>query len=468
MLLPGAIINGVAVAGGSPTQVPNPAGREAAGRFAAAGPEIAGRAIAAARQAFPGWAATSADDRAARLLECAAIIEANAESLSRQLTLEQGKPLSGIGSRFELGGAVAWTRHTAGLAIPHDIIQDDGSVHVSVARRPLGVVVSITPWNWPLLIAIWHVMPALRAGNTVVIKPSPLTPLSTIQLVQLLQAALPPGVLNLVAGDDRLGPALTEHPDVAKIVFTGSSATGSKVMQAAAPTLKRLTLELGGNDAGIVLPDCDPEQIAEGLFWGAFINNGQTCAALKRLFVHDAIYEGVCDALVRFSRAVKVGNGLDEASMLGPIQNNMQLEKVDRLVQLARADGARILTGGQRAGGSGNFYPVTLVADARPGMAIVDEEQFGPALPIIRYHALDDAIAMANAVDVGLGGSIWSADRQAARALAPRLECGTVWINDHGPLRPDTPFGGVKASGFGTEFGHYGLAEFMSLQAVHA
>ncbi len=467
MQYPGAVIDGELIAGNSMIRIANPATGGMVGELMGVGPDVAEKAIAAARSAFPGWAATDESDRAARLVICAEIIETNAEDLAHLLTMEQGKPLAGLGSRFELGGAAEWTRHTSSLTIPHDIIQDDDEAYISVARRPLGVVVSITPWNWPLMIAIWHIMPALLAGNTIVIKPSPLTPLSTLRLVELLQTALPPGVLNLVAGDDSLGPLLTAHPDVAKVAFTGSCATGAKVMQSAAPTLKRLTLELGGNDAGIVLPDADPEQIAEGLFWGAFINNGQTCAALKRLFVHDAIYDAVCDALVRFASTVPVGNGLDETSMLGPIQNPRQLEVVGRLVQSAKADGARILTGGARHGGPGNFYPITLVADASPGMALVDEEQFGPALPIIRYTSLDDAISSANSVSVGLGGSVWSPDRLKARAIAQRLECGSVWINRHGALRPDTPFGGVKSSGFGVEFGDFGLAEFVSLQAIH-
>lgn len=282
-----------------------------------------------------------------------------------------------------------------------------------------------------------------------------------------MQAALPPGVLNAVAGGDDIGPLLTGHPDVAKIVFTGSTTTGRKVMGSAAATLKRVTLELGGNDAGIVLPDADPRAIAEGLFWGAFMNSGQTCAALKRLYVHDSLYDAVCDALVAVARGVKLGNGLDEESALGPLQNRAQFDKVVRLVDAARADGARILTGGAPLDGPGYFYPVTLVADARDGMALVDEEQFGPALPILRYTDLDDAIARANASENGLGASVWSADVAAARAIGARLEAGTVWINKHGAIRPDTPFGGVKASGIGVEFGRQGLEEYTTIQIVH-
>jgi acyl-CoA reductase-like NAD-dependent aldehyde dehydrogenase len=463
----GAIIGGQRVPGGTTMAVSNPAGGPHAGEILAADEGVASAAVDAAFAAFGGWAARDTCERAALLNACADIIEANAEELARLLTLEQGKPLGGMGSRFEVGGAIAWTRHTAGLEIALDVIEDSDNAYVCVARKPLGVVVSITPWNWPLMIAVWHIMPALLAGNTVVIKPSPLTPLSTLRLVELLQAALPPGVLNAVAGSDSIGPVLTSHPAVAKVAFTGSCATGSRVMRDAAPTLKRLTLELGGNDAGIVLPDVNPAEIAEGLFWGAFINNGQTCAALKRLFVHDSIYDETCAALVAYSRTVIVGNGLEESSMLGPIQNARQLEIVDGMVRDACSGGATILTGGERPSGPGNFYPVTIVADARTGMRLVDEEQFGPALPVIRYSSVEDAIAQANSVSVGLGGSVWSPDRARARAIGARLDCGSLWINRHGTLRPDTPFGGVKQSGFGVEFGSYGLAEFSSLQAIH-
>jgi len=467
MKLPGAVIDGASRDGVDHIEVTNPANGQSVGILRAATEADALAAVAAAKSAFPAWAARQPADRAAAVNHCADIIEAHAEELARLLTLEQGKPLNGMGSRFELGGAAAWTRHTASLSFPVETVQDDQQAHIAIHRKPLGVVLSITPWNWPIMIAIWHVMPALLAGNTVVLKPSPYTPLSSVRLVQLLQEALPPGVLNLVAGNNRLGPVLTSHADVAKICFTGSTRTGQAVMASAAPTLKRLTLELGGNDAGIVLPDCDPAAIAEGLFWGALINNGQTCAALKRLYVHDNIYQKVCDALVAFAAGVKTGDGLAEDSMLGPIQNNMQFEKVSRLVEEARGGGARVLCGGVPSEGSGFFYPVTFVADCESGMALVDDEQFGPALPIIRYTSVDDALAQANGLDVGLGGSIWSSDTARARDLALQLECGTAWVNKHGAIRPDTPFGGVKASGFGVEFGQHGLEEFASLQVLH-
>jgi acyl-CoA reductase-like NAD-dependent aldehyde dehydrogenase len=338
---------------------------------------------------------------------------------------------------------------------------------VELHRKPLGVVGSITPWNFPVLIAVWHIVPAVRTGNTVVIKPSPYTPLSTIRLVELLNDVLPKGVLNVVAGRDDLGQMMTEHPHIQKIVFTGSCATGKKVMQTASSTLKRVTLELGGNDAGIVLADADPKAIAERLFWGAFINNGQTCAALKRLYVPDEIYEEVCDALVDYAKNVTVGHGLDEASVLGPVQNQMQYDKVVELVEDAKRNGARVMCGGKAPDGPGFFYPVTIVADAKDGMRIVDEEQFGPVLPVIRYSDLEEAIERANGLEVGLGGSAWSSDPDKAKAVAHRLECGTAWVNGHGGIKPFAPFGGVKGSGIGVEFGKLGLEEYTAIQVVH-
>jgi acyl-CoA reductase-like NAD-dependent aldehyde dehydrogenase len=389
------------------------------------------------------------------------------DEIAELLTLEQGKPLNGMGSRFELHGAEAWSRHTASLELPVEVLSDDENGRVELHRKPLGVVGSITPWNFPVLIAIWHVVPAIRAGNTVVIKPSPYTPLSTIRLVELLNEVLPKGVLNVVAGRDELGQMMTEHPGIQKIVFTGSCATGKKVMQSAASTLKRVTLELGGNDAGIVLPDANPREIAEGLFWGAFINNGQTCAALKRLYVPDEIYDEVCDALVDYARNVSVGHGLDENSMLGPLQNKMQYDKVVELVEDAKRHGVRVLCGGEAPEGPGLFYPLTIVADATDGMRIVDEEQFGPVLPVIRYTDVEDAIERANRLDVGLGGSAWSSDVEKAKAVASRLECGTAWVNAHGAIKPFAPFGGVKGSGLGVEFGQLGLEEYTAIQVVH-
>lgn len=423
-------------------------------------------AVAAATSAFERWQLKSSAELADACRAIATKIEANSEELARLLTLEQGKPLNGLGSRFEIGGAVAWTRHTAEIELPVEVLQDAPEGRVELHRKPIGVVGSITPWNWPVMIACWHIIPAIRAGNTVIIKPSPQTPLSTIRLVELMNEVLPAGVVNIVTGENEIGAAMSAHPGIAKLTFTGSTSTGKKVMASAVDTLKRLTLELGGNDAGIVLPDADPQEIAEGLFWGAFINNGQTCACLKRLYVHDSLYDAVCESLVAYAAKVPVGDGLSEQSILGPVQNRMQLDIVASYVDDARAKGGRVLTGGKSNGGVGHFYPVTIVADVDHGCKLVDREQFGPALPIIRYTDLADVIAKANDNPAGLGGSVWGRDAARAKQVAGQLECGTVWINKHGAIQPNAPFGGVKQSGIGVEFGVDGLKEFTTIQTI--
>lgn len=389
-----------------------------------------------------------------------------AEDIAQVLTREQGKPLNGLGSRFEMGGAQACVGYTASLSLPVKVLQDDNPGRIKLHRKPIGVVGSITPWNWLVMIAIWHILPALRVGNTVVIKPSPYTPLSTLMAMAAMAEILPPDVLNVITSDDRavnIGAAMASHPDIRKIVFTGSCVTGEKIMQTAATTMKRLTLEMGGNDAGIVLPDCNPKVIAEGLFWGAFINNGQTCAAMKRLYVHDSIHDAVCDELFAFAKNILMGSGLDEASVLGPVANGMQFDKVSRLVADATQSG-RILLGG--TADKGLFFPVTLVADLPEDASLIVEEQFGPALPIIRYTDLDRAIAAANNSDNGLGGSVWSDDRARARDIALQLDCGSVWVNRHGAIQPNAPFGGTKRSGMGREFGEEGLAEMTKMQTL--
>ncbi len=460
-------INGKNVSTTDYMDIVNPATDEIVGKCPIATEAHLNDAAAAANAAFKGWSETSDEERKNACHNLGAIINKNAEELAHLLTQEQGKPLNGLGSRFELGGAEGWTHYTADLELPVEVIQDTEEGRVELHRKPIGVVGSITPWNWPLMIAVWHIIPAIRSGNTVVLKPSPYTPLSTIRLIELLGSALPKGVLNVVTGTDDLGRMMSEHKDIHKIVFTGSCATGEKIMASAAPTLKRLTLELGGNDAGIVLGDVDAAAIAEGLFWGAFINGGQTCAALKRLYVHEDVYDDVCEHLTNFAKNIPMGNGLEEGSILGPIQNKMQYEKVKSLTDDAIAKGARVLMGADPVGGKGNFYPITLLADVTDGFAIVDQEQFGPVLPIIKYTDIEDVIRRANASENGLGGSVWSSDKAKAKAIASRLECGSVWINNHGAIQPNVPFGGVKSSGIGVEFGQEGLKEYTTIQALY-
>jgi acyl-CoA reductase-like NAD-dependent aldehyde dehydrogenase len=428
-------------------------------------------AVAAARAAFPAWSATADAERQRLLHAIGDALQTNMSELMQLVTRESGKPLkglNGVGAGMEVGGAIAWTNATADLTLPVEVVQDNEEARIEVHRKPLGVVGSITPWNWPLMIAIWHVIPALRAGNTVVIKPSALTPVATARFVELANEILSPGVLNIVTtpSGSKVGPALAKHPGIDKIVLTGSTGTGKKIMQDAATNLKRLTLELGGNDAGIVLKDVDPKDVAPKLFGVGFHNNGQTCACLKRLYVHESIYDELCAELARIAKKTVVGDGLKPETELGPLQNKAQLTYVQELAEDARAHGARILSGGHVMKGNGYFFEPTVVADVTDGIRLVDEEQFGPILPVIKYSDVEDAIRRANASSNGLGGSIWSNDLKKAAELATRLECGTAWVNEHGAIQPNAPFGGVKQSGIGVEFGPYGLKEYTSIQTL--
>ncbi|WP_284975187.1 aldehyde dehydrogenase family protein [Arthrobacter sp. efr-133-TYG-104] len=436
----------------------DPATGEAVGEAPVHTVEDLQSAIDAAIAAQPAWAALGHDARSAALMKAADAVERSAEELARLLSREQGKPLNGPNARFEVGACAAWLRATAATALDPETVVDDGETRAELHYRPIGVVGAIGPWNWPMMITVWQIAPALRMGNAVVVKPSEYTPLSVLALAAIINQELPEGLLTVVSGGRDVGEALASHDAIGKVMFTGSTATGKAIIRSSADTVKRLTLELGGNDAGIVLPGSDPKAIAEGLFWGAFINTGQTCAALKRLYVHESQYDAVCTELAAVAAAMPMGNGLDEANVLGPLQNRQQYEIVARLVEAARDSGARILMGGNPdADQPGNFYPTTLVADIDNDNPLVAEEQFGPALPIIKYSTVDEAVAKANALDVGLGASVWSSDLNAARDVASRIQAGTVWINKHGAVDPRIPFGGAKQSGYGLEFGAEGL-----------
>ncbi|USX14681.1 aldehyde dehydrogenase family protein [Oxalobacteraceae bacterium OTU3CAMAD1] len=450
----------------------NPATGQELGRVPASTPEQVDAAVEAARAAQPAWAALPDGRRRELMMAVADVLRDNADLLADYVTREQGKPLGGLGpgqvpgSRFELWGCETWTRVPAGLEVPVEVVFEDDTRRDELHRRPYGVVAAIAPWNWPLLIAVWQIIPALRAGNTVVLKPSEYTSICTLEMVRLIAAVLPPGVLNTVSGDGAVGATLVNNPQIDKITFTGSSATGAKISALAARHLTPTTMELGGNDAGIVLADADPKAIAMGLFWGAFLNMGQTCAALKRLYVHASVHDAVVGELADLARAMPMGDGLLPDVVVGPIQNRMQYDKVERLLAAAVRGGARVVCGGESPGGPGNFFPLTLVTDIADGAALVDEEQFGPVLPIIRYTDIDDAVRSANGLAVGLAASVWSADVAAAKAVALRLEAGTVWINQHGMVHPMVPFGGSKRSGWGTQFGLDGLKAVTQAQII--
>jgi len=416
------------------------------------------RAIEIAQAAQPAWAALTSAERGAMLHAAAAKVAEYEEELVSIVSREQGKPLSGPGARLEVGGVQGWLHTNADLEIEPKVLIDDAENYSELIYKPVGLVGAIGPWNWPMMITIWQIAPALKMGNAVVVKPSEYTPLSVLTLIEVLNEVLPAGVLQVVSGGREVGAALAAHEAFGKIMFTGSTKTGRAIIEASANNLARLTLELGGNDAGIMLPGTDASKYTEGLFWGGFINTGQTCAALKRLYVHEDQYEEVVQNLAEYAKNAPMGVGLDEANVLGPLQNPMQFKIVQDLVEDAKARGRRIVTGGEPAPELGpNFFQATIIADAEDGDRIVDEEQFGPALPIIKYSKLEDAIASANRLDAALGASVWGDDAEENRRVAEQLEAGTVWINKHGGIHPMVPFGGIKGSGYGLEFGVEGL-----------
>ena len=459
-------IGGEALRGERAFGVINPATGEVFGEAPDCSDEQMDAAMAAAERAFSTWRHDVAVRREA-LKACAAALRSAVDDLAPVLTREQGKPLARAAG--EIKGAAKWMARTADLEIPVDVPIDNDRVRVEVHRRPHGVVAAITPWNYPVALATWKIAPALLAGNTVVLKPSPFTPLATLRVGRILSAALPPGVLNVISGGDDLGASMTTHPAVRKISFTGSVATGKLVAAAAAPDLKRVTLELGGNDAAIVLPDVAPADVASKIFWGAFENCGQVCSAIKRVYVPAGQYEQYLEALGAVAARAVVGDGLDEATQIGPVNNAPQFDRVNELVDDAKRQGARVVHGGSRIGDRGYFYAPTVVGDVTDGVRLVDEEQFGPVLPVVPYDDDDvgDAVRRANATHFGLSGSVWSSDAERAAAVAGRLECGTAWINQHLSILPDAPFGGVKWSGIGVENGPWGLLGFTDLQTVH-
>ncbi len=457
-------IGGTSVAAKESFGVINPASGEVFEQAPECSPDQLDAAFASAKQAYPTWRSNESDRRKA-LLAMADVLMGSAGEIAPIITAEQGKPYSQ--ANLEVFGAAMWCQYFANLEITPEVIQDDESALVQVVQRPLGVIAAITPWNFPLLLAFWKIAPALLAGNTVVIKPSPFTPLSTLKVAELLQSVLPAGVLNAVSGGDQLGAQMTSHPVPRKISFTGSVETGKKVALAAAPDLKRVTLELGGNDPAIVLDDADPVMVAKAIFTGAFSNNGQICSAIKRVYVPEALYDDVVDGLAACASAVKVGEGTDPQSQLGPINNKPQFERVKELVADALRHGATAVTGGQAMERPGYFFAPTILAGLTDGTRIVDEEQFGPALPVVKYHSLEDAIERANATNFGLSGSVWGSDVERASEVAAQLECGTAWVNTHLGLAPSQPFGGCKWSGLGVENGKWGLSEFTEVQSLY-
>ena len=457
-----ALIGGQLSTGSRQMPVINPSSEEVITHCPQATSEEVEHAIRVARDAWPAWRDTPLEQRRRVLHAIADRIEANAEELQRWLTLEQGKPLAG--AAVETSQAPAILRHFAEADLSPRTLQDDDQQCAELHRRPLGVVAAIVPWNFPLVMACYKLGPALITGNVCLIKPSPSTPLATLRLGELIADLVPPGVVSILPDGGDVGPLLTGHPDIDKISFTGSTTTGRSVMRAAADNLQRITLELGGNDAAIVLDDVDVDAVAPQLFGLAFVNSGQVCMSIKRLYIQSGIYERMCDALAELARNATVGDGLDPATQFGPLQNRKQFETVKRFLELAPQHG-RIIAGG-RAYGPGYFVEPTLIRDIEEGNPVVDEEIFGPVRSLLRFDDVEDAIQRANRSPYGLGSSVWTRDTARGKQIACRLESGSAWVNQHFAMAPHIPFGGHKQSGIGVEFGEAGLHEYTSIQSV--
>ncbi len=460
------LINGKMVATSETLDVLNPANEEVIGQVPACGNEELDSAVIAARTAFKTWSRTSIETRREAIMAISATIKENADELFRLLTAEQGKPHQQ--AKSEIYGAAAISAAQSTLTLEDEITEDSEQRLSRTRRVPVGVVGGIVPWNFPVMMAIQKIAPAMLSGCTIVLKPSPFTPLTTLRIAELIADKVPAGVVNIITGEDSLGPMITEHPGIDKITFTGSTATGKKIMEGASKDLKRITLELGGNDASIVLPDANVEKVAEQLFWSSFTNAGQVCIAAKRIYIHEDIYDDLSAAIAEYAKNVKVGDGAQQGTAVGPIQNKKQYERVLELIQDAKDNGYKFLVGGEKKEDDipGYYVPITVLDNPPENARIVAEEQFGPIMPLMKFSTTDEAIKRANASEYGLAGAVWTADPDEGVRIAEQLETGTVWVNEFMHLSPFAPFGGHKQSGFGAEYGKEGLTEFTYPQVI--
>ena len=458
------LIDGKLVDGAATLDVINPATGSVFATCARADVGQLEQAVAAAKRSFPAWAALPQAEREDLLIRLADLLEDSKDEFAHLLTSEQGKPLAQ--AKGEIGGGIALLRYYAGISFEPEILRESDSDRIVQHRTPLGVVAAITPWNFPFSLLIVKLAPALSAGNTVIAKPAPTTPLTTLRFGELAAGILPPGVLNIIVDANDLGAQITAHPDIAKVAFTGSTATGKRVIQSAAGTLKRVTLELGGNDAAIVLDDIDVDIAAKRVFTAAMVNCGQVCLAAKRVYVPRAMYDSFCDELARLSGAAIVDDGLNQGTEIGPLQNRQQYDKVLDIIEAAREDGT-VVAGGHALDRPGFFIAPTVVRDIREDSRLVQEEQFGPVFPVLAYDSIDEVVDRANASEYGLGGTIWTSDYARGAEIAMRIDSGTVWVNKHLELPVDVPFGGAKQSGIGREKGLDGLKEFTQVKIVN-
>lgn len=456
-------INGEPVPGDETYAVINPATAEQFAHAPDCTRQELDRAVESARKAFPSWKNTSVEKRREYLHALSEAIVNDSEELIKLLTREQGKPIAD--ATYEILGGAYFLSQYANTEIPKRVTED-GTRKTIISYEPLGVAAGLVPWNYPVIIAIFKLVPALLAGNTMVLKPAPTTPLTTLRIGEIANKILPAGVLNVISGGDRLGPMLTSHKGIDKISFTGSTRTGARVMETAALNLARVTLELGGNDAAIILPDVDLEAVAPKIFWAAFRNSGQVCICAKRIYIHEEIYEPLKQAIIHYANTLKIGDGSEPDTLIGPIQNRIQYDRVVDLIEDTKASGHAVVECGITTDKPGYFVPICIVDNPPEDARIVQEEPFGPIVPLLKFADVDEAIKRANATEYGLGASVWSSDIELACDMAGQLDAGTVWINDSHFMSPEAPFGGRKKSGFGIESAQEGLLEFMASKTI--
>jgi aldehyde dehydrogenase (NAD+) len=448
----------------------NPATERRIAQVAEAGPADIDAAVASARSAFEGiWSQMRAAERGNLLLRLADLIRRDQDELIELESLDSGKPVSTI-RRQDLPAVLDTLTYYAGWAdkINGQVIPARPDALTYTVREPMGVVGAIIPWNFPLMIGMWKLAPALACGCTVVLKPAELTPLTALKIGELaLAAGFPPGVLNVVPGFGKsAGAALVDHPEVDKITFTGSPNVGREILRGAAGNLKRVTLELGGKSANIIFPDADVETAVKAAASGIFFNTGQVCSAGSRILVHDDIYDEVVERLVARAKSIRIGDPLETSTAMGPLVSETQLNRVMGYIDIGKTEGAKVATGGGRVDGPGYYVQPTVFADVEHDMRVSQEEIFGPVAAVTRFRDEQDAIRLANGTCYGLAAGVWSADIGRAHRLIARLKAGTVWVNTYGPTDVRLPWGGARDSGFGREHGDAAIENFTEPKAV--
>jgi aldehyde dehydrogenase (NAD+) len=469
LFIDGQLTDGLA---GRGIEVINPADGTVLATVAEAGAEDIDRAVAAAQRAFPGWAARPAAERGRLLTALADAIESHADELARLESLDTGHPIRDT-TVLDVPRTAATYRYFGGIADKHEgaVIPVEQGFLNYVLHEPIGVAGSIVPWNFPLMFTSWKLGPALAAGNTTVLKASELTPMTSLRLAELIaEVGFPPGVVNIVPGYGHLaGARLAEHPDVGKVSFTGSTDTGRRVVAASAGNLKRLQLELGGKGANIVFADADIPAAVRGSAFAIFHNQGQACIAGSRLLLHEAIAPEFLDAFIATARRIRIGHPLDPATQLGPLTSAMHRDRVFKRLEAAVDEGSKVLTGGAPPSGDGladGFYLQPTVIEADPGSQVSQQEVFGPVVTVTTFATDEEAIAIANGTEYGLGGGLWTSDLSRAHRVASAMRSGMVWVNCYKRVSPGSPFGGTGRSGYGREMGFAAMAEYTTHKSV--